>query len=97
MKDQRLAERCQRLKLVLSDVDGVMTDGTVLLLPVESIEHGARHLLSLGAEVVVLEPAALRRALVDQLVARMEVIQQIQKSLKKQSITQLKQSILIIF
>ena len=31
MKDRLLAERCQRLKLVLSDVDGVMTDGTVLL------------------------------------------------------------------
>jgi 3-deoxy-D-manno-octulosonate 8-phosphate phosphatase (KDO 8-P phosphatase) len=33
VKDQALAERCRRLKLVLSDVDGVMTDGTVLLLP----------------------------------------------------------------
>lgn len=33
MKDQALAERCRRLRLVLSDVDGVMTDGTVLLLP----------------------------------------------------------------
>jgi 3-deoxy-D-manno-octulosonate 8-phosphate phosphatase (KDO 8-P phosphatase) len=28
-----LADRCRRLKLVLSDVDGVMTDGTVLFLP----------------------------------------------------------------
>jgi 3-deoxy-D-manno-octulosonate 8-phosphate phosphatase (KDO 8-P phosphatase) len=27
------AERCRRLKLVLTDVDGVMTDGTVLFLP----------------------------------------------------------------
>ncbi len=33
MKDALLAERCQSLRLVLSDVDGVMTDGTVLLLP----------------------------------------------------------------
>ncbi len=33
MKDRLLAERCRALKLVLSDVDGVMTDGTVLLLP----------------------------------------------------------------
>ena len=33
MKDAALAERCRRLRLVLSDVDGVMTDGTVLLLP----------------------------------------------------------------
>jgi 3-deoxy-D-manno-octulosonate 8-phosphate phosphatase (KDO 8-P phosphatase) len=33
MQDARLAERCRALKLILSDVDGVMTDGTVLLLP----------------------------------------------------------------
>lgn len=33
MKDERLAERCRVLKLILTDVDGVMTDGTVLLLP----------------------------------------------------------------
>jgi YrbI family 3-deoxy-D-manno-octulosonate 8-phosphate phosphatase len=33
VKDQALAERCRRIKLVLSDVDGVMTDGTVLFLP----------------------------------------------------------------
>jgi 3-deoxy-D-manno-octulosonate 8-phosphate phosphatase (KDO 8-P phosphatase) len=33
VKDQALAERCRRLRLVLSDVDGVMTDGTILLLP----------------------------------------------------------------
>jgi 3-deoxy-D-manno-octulosonate 8-phosphate phosphatase (KDO 8-P phosphatase) len=33
VKDQALAQRCRALKLVLSDVDGVMTDGTVLLLP----------------------------------------------------------------
>lgn len=32
MKDALLAERCRRLKLVLSDVDGVMTDGSLLLL-----------------------------------------------------------------
>jgi 3-deoxy-D-manno-octulosonate 8-phosphate phosphatase (KDO 8-P phosphatase) len=28
-----LSGRCRRLRLVLSDVDGVLTDGTVLLLP----------------------------------------------------------------
>jgi 3-deoxy-D-manno-octulosonate 8-phosphate phosphatase (KDO 8-P phosphatase) len=33
MKDEALAGRCRALKLVLTDVDGVMTDGTVLLLP----------------------------------------------------------------
>ena len=33
MKDEALRERCRALKLVLSDVDGVMTDGTVLVLP----------------------------------------------------------------
>ena len=33
MKDQALAARCRNLRLVLSDVDGVLTDGTVLLLP----------------------------------------------------------------
>jgi len=33
VKDQALAERCRRLRLVLSDVDGVMTDGRVLFLP----------------------------------------------------------------
>ena len=31
--DEALAQRCRALKLILSDVDGVMTDGTVLLLP----------------------------------------------------------------
>ena len=33
MKDQRLKERCLRLKLILSDVDGVMTDGTIFIMP----------------------------------------------------------------
>jgi 3-deoxy-D-manno-octulosonate 8-phosphate phosphatase (KDO 8-P phosphatase) len=33
LKDQALAARCRTLRLVLSDVDGVMTDGTILLLP----------------------------------------------------------------
>jgi len=31
VKDELLARRCQALKLVLSDVDGVMTDGTLLV------------------------------------------------------------------
>jgi 3-deoxy-D-manno-octulosonate 8-phosphate phosphatase (KDO 8-P phosphatase) len=33
MKDALFSHRCQALKLVLSDVDGVMTDGKILLLP----------------------------------------------------------------
>ncbi len=33
MKDEALAARCRALELLLTDVDGVMTDGTVLLLP----------------------------------------------------------------
>jgi 3-deoxy-D-manno-octulosonate 8-phosphate phosphatase (KDO 8-P phosphatase) len=33
MKSAALAERCRHLRLVLSDVDGVLTDGTVLFLP----------------------------------------------------------------
>lgn len=37
--------------------------GRELLLPIESIEHGARQLLALGAEVEVVEPNALREEL----------------------------------
>lgn len=33
MKDRLLKERCLRLKLILTDVDGVMTDGTIFILP----------------------------------------------------------------
>jgi 3-deoxy-D-manno-octulosonate 8-phosphate phosphatase (KDO 8-P phosphatase) len=33
MKSDALADRCKALKLILSDVDGVLTDGTVLLMP----------------------------------------------------------------
>ena len=33
MKDRMLKERCLRLKLILSDVDGVMTDGSIFVLP----------------------------------------------------------------
>jgi len=32
MKDRLLKERCLRLKLILSDVDGVMTDGSIFIL-----------------------------------------------------------------
>jgi 3-deoxy-D-manno-octulosonate 8-phosphate phosphatase (KDO 8-P phosphatase) len=33
MKDALLTKRCQGLKLLLTDVDGVMTDGRIILLP----------------------------------------------------------------
>jgi 3-deoxy-D-manno-octulosonate 8-phosphate phosphatase (KDO 8-P phosphatase) len=33
MKDRMLKERCLRLKLILSDVDGVMTDGSIFIMP----------------------------------------------------------------
>lgn len=33
MKDRLLKERCERIKLILTDVDGVMTDGSIFLLP----------------------------------------------------------------
>src|SRR5260221_13137293 len=33
MKEEALAARCRALRLVLTDVDGVLTDGTVLILP----------------------------------------------------------------
>jgi 3-deoxy-D-manno-octulosonate 8-phosphate phosphatase (KDO 8-P phosphatase) len=33
LKDAALAARCRRLRLVVCDVDGVLTDGTVVLLP----------------------------------------------------------------
>jgi 3-deoxy-D-manno-octulosonate 8-phosphate phosphatase (KDO 8-P phosphatase) len=33
MKDRLFKERCLRLKLILSDVDGVMTDGSIFVLP----------------------------------------------------------------
>ena len=32
-KDEALAARCRALRLVLTDVDGVLTNGTVLILP----------------------------------------------------------------
>ena len=33
MKDRLLRERCLRLKLILTDVDGVMTDGSIFIMP----------------------------------------------------------------
>lgn len=42
---------------------------TLVRLSIESIEHGARRLLSLGAEVEVLAPPELRQRLLDELAA----------------------------
>lgn len=58
MKDQALAARCRNLRLVLSDVDGVMTDGTVLLLP-DGGEAKAFHVRD-GLGIVLARRAGLR-------------------------------------
>ncbi|MCG6924386.1 MAG: HAD hydrolase family protein [Acidobacteria bacterium] len=58
MKDEALAERCGTLRLLLSDVDGVMTDGSVLLLPGGG-EAKAFHVRD-GLGVVLAHHAGLR-------------------------------------
>ena len=58
MKDAALAARCQRLRLVLSDVDGVLTDGTVLLLP-DGGEAKSFHIRD-GLGIVMAHRAGLR-------------------------------------
>jgi 3-deoxy-D-manno-octulosonate 8-phosphate phosphatase (KDO 8-P phosphatase) len=62
MKDEALAARCRGLKLLLSDVDGVMTDGTVLLLP-DGGEAKAFHIRD-GLGIVLAQRAGLRTGLV---------------------------------
>jgi 3-deoxy-D-manno-octulosonate 8-phosphate phosphatase (KDO 8-P phosphatase) len=58
MKDEALAARCRALKLLLTDVDGVMTDGTVLLLP-DGGEAKAFHIRD-GLGIVLAQRAGLR-------------------------------------
>ncbi len=58
MKDQALAARCRKLRLLLSDVDGVLTDGTVLLLPGGG-EAKAFHVRD-GLGIVLARRAGLR-------------------------------------
>ncbi|HVO10517.1 MAG TPA: HAD family hydrolase [Vicinamibacteria bacterium] len=58
MKDEALAARCRGLELLLADVDGVMTDGTVLLLP-DGSEAKAFHVRD-GLAVVLAHRAGLR-------------------------------------
>jgi 3-deoxy-D-manno-octulosonate 8-phosphate phosphatase (KDO 8-P phosphatase) len=61
MKDAALAQRCRALRLLLSDVDGVMTDGTVLLLP-DGGEAKAFHIRD-GLGIVLAHAAGLRTGL----------------------------------
>ncbi len=72
MKDAALAERCRAIKLLLSDVDGVMTDGSLLLLP-DGREAKAFHVRD-GLGIVLAHHAGLRTGLVSgrasELVAR---------------------------
>ncbi len=61
MKDALLAERCRALKLILSDVDGVMTDGSVLLLP-DGRDAKAFHIRD-GLGIVMAHAAGLKTGL----------------------------------
>jgi 3-deoxy-D-manno-octulosonate 8-phosphate phosphatase (KDO 8-P phosphatase) len=58
LKDEALANRCRALRLVLTDVDGVLTDGTVLLLP-DGHEAKAFHIRD-GLGIVLAQRAGLR-------------------------------------
>jgi 3-deoxy-D-manno-octulosonate 8-phosphate phosphatase (KDO 8-P phosphatase) len=62
MKDQALADRCRALTLLLADVDGVMTDGTVLLLP-DGREAKAFHVRD-GLAIALAHEAGLRTGLI---------------------------------
>jgi 3-deoxy-D-manno-octulosonate 8-phosphate phosphatase (KDO 8-P phosphatase) len=62
VKADALAERCKALKLILSDVDGVLTDGTVLLLP-DGREAKMFHIRD-GLGIVLAHRAGLRTGLV---------------------------------
>ena len=61
MKDEALAARCRALRLVLSDVDGVLTDGTLLLLP-DGREAKAFHVRD-GLGIVLARRAGLKLGL----------------------------------
>ena len=62
MKDVLFTRRCQALKLVLSDVDGVMTDGRLVLLPGGG-EAKSFHVRD-GLGLVLARGAGLRTGLV---------------------------------
>jgi 3-deoxy-D-manno-octulosonate 8-phosphate phosphatase (KDO 8-P phosphatase) len=61
MKREALEARCRRLRLILSDVDGVLTNGTLLLLP-NGAEAKAFHVRD-GLGVVLAHRAGLRTGL----------------------------------
>ena len=61
MKHEALVARCRRLRLILSDVDGVLTDGTLLLLP-NGDEAKAFHVRD-GLGIVLAHRAGLRTGL----------------------------------
>jgi len=61
LKDEALANRCRQLRLVLTDVDGVLTDGTVLLLP-DGQEAKSFHIRD-GLGIVLAHRAGLRTGL----------------------------------
>jgi 3-deoxy-D-manno-octulosonate 8-phosphate phosphatase (KDO 8-P phosphatase) len=60
-KDEALAARCRALRLVLTDVDGVLTDGTVLILP-DGREAKSFHIRD-GLGMVLARRAGLRLGL----------------------------------
>jgi 3-deoxy-D-manno-octulosonate 8-phosphate phosphatase (KDO 8-P phosphatase) len=62
MKDAALAGRARALKLILTDVDGVMTDGSLLLLP-DGSEAKAFHVRD-GLGIVLAHQAGLRTGLI---------------------------------
>jgi len=62
VKDALLAERCRKLKLILSDVDGVMTDGRVLLMH-DGREAQAFHIRD-GMGIVLAHRAGLKTGIV---------------------------------
>jgi 3-deoxy-D-manno-octulosonate 8-phosphate phosphatase (KDO 8-P phosphatase) len=58
VKSEALAERCKALKLILTDVDGVLTDGTVLLMP-DGREAKSFHIRD-GLGIVLAQRVGLR-------------------------------------
>ncbi len=61
MKDEALADRCRALKLILSDVDGVMTDGRLLFLG-DGTEAKSFHVRD-GLAIVLAHRMGLRTGL----------------------------------
>jgi 3-deoxy-D-manno-octulosonate 8-phosphate phosphatase (KDO 8-P phosphatase) len=62
VKDEAFAARCRRLRLVLSDVDGVLTDGRLWMLP-DGEEVKGFHVRD-GLAMVLAQKAGLRVGLV---------------------------------